>query len=136
MPLKDALQRNLPPLPRWLGIELTDASADRIAAVVTVREELTIETNTIHGGAIMAIADTLGALATIANLRKDQWTTTLESKTNFLGAAPLGSRIICECLPLHKGRRTQIWQTNIRNESGKLLAQITQTQMVLDQRAG
>ena len=132
MPLKDALQRNLPPLPRWLGIEITDANKDRIAAEVTVREEHAIETGTIHGGAIMAIADTLGALGTIVNLRGNQWTTTLESKTNFFGPASVGSRILCECLPLHRGRRTMIWQTNLRNDAGKLLAQITQTQMVLE----
>ena len=131
MPLKDSMQRDMPPLPRWLGIELTDASADRIAAEVIVREDHAIETGTIHGGAIMAIADTLGALGTIANLRPGQWTTTLESKTNFLGPARVGTKILCECLPLHRGRRTMIWQTNLRNEAGKLLAQVTQTQMVL-----
>jgi len=132
MPLKDALQRSLPPISRWLGIEITDASNDRIAAEVVVREEHAIETGTIHGGAIMAIADTLGALGTIVNLRKDQWTTTLESKTNFLGPSPVGTRILCESLPLHRGRRTQIWQTTMRNEAGKLVAQVTQTQMVLE----
>lgn len=99
------MQRDLPSLPRWLGIELTDAGRDRIAAEVTVREDHAIETGSIHGGAIMAIADTLGALGAIAKLRKDQWTATLESKTNFLGPVPVGSRIFCECLPLHRGRR-------------------------------
>ena len=79
----------------------------------------------------MAIADTLGAIATIANLQCGQWTTTLESNTNFLGAAPTGSQVLFECLPLHKGRRTMIWQTSMRNAASKLLAQLTQTQMVL-----
>ena len=128
---KTRLQKNLPEFPKHLGIELTDATPDRVLAEAIVRPDLSIETNTLHGGAIMAIADTLGAIATIANLQRGQWTTTLESKTNFLGAAPTGTRVLFESLPLHKGRRTMIWQTSMRNAAGKLLAQITQTQMVL-----
>jgi uncharacterized protein (TIGR00369 family) len=133
MDLKDRMQRALPQFCDWLGIELTHASPERIAAEVTVTERVAIETNTIHGGAIMAIADSLGSLGTIAGLAKGQWTTTLESKTNFFGPAPLGSRIFCESLPLHRGRRTQVWQTTLRNAEGKLLAQVTQTQMILSQ---
>ena len=131
MDLKDRVQAKLPPFPKHLGIEITEATHECVRAEVTVRPDLAIETDTMHGGAIMAIADTLGAVATIVNLKKGQWTTTLESKTNFLGAAPTGSRVTFECLPLHKGRRTMIWQTNMRNAAGKLLAQVTQTQMVL-----
>lgn len=131
MDWKTRLQETLPDFPKHLGIEITEATPDRVLADATVREDLAIATGTLHGGAIMAIADTLGAVATIVNLKRGQWTATLESKTNFLGAAPVGSRVKFECLPLHKGKRTMIWQTNMRNESGKLLAQITQTQMVL-----
>ena len=131
MDWKTRLQANLPAFPKHLGIELTEATPDRVLAEATVRPDLTIETGTLHGGAIMAIADTLGAVATIVNLRRGQWTATLESKTNFLAAAPTGSRVFFECLPLHKGRRTMIWQTTMRNDAGKLLAQVTQTQMVL-----
>jgi len=131
MELKDRIQAKMIEFPRHLGIEMTEATHDRIVAEVTVRPDLSIETNTLHGGAIMAIADTLGALGTIVNLQKGQWTATLESKTNFFGAAPTGSRVVFESLPLHKGRRTMIWQTSMRNKDGKLLAQVTQTQMVL-----
>jgi len=137
MELKDRIQAKLVDFPRHLGIEITDATRERITAEVTVRPDLSIETDTLHGGAIMAIADTLGAIGTIVNLQKGQWTATLESKTNFLGAAPTGSRVFFESLPLHKGRRTMIWQTNMRNAAGKLLAQVTQTQMVLgESRSG
>jgi 1,4-dihydroxy-2-naphthoyl-CoA hydrolase len=128
---KTRLQANLPEFPKHLGIELTDVTPGRVFAEAIARPELSIETGTMHGGAIMAIADTLGAFATIVNLQCGQWTTTLESKTNFLGPSPTGSRVLFECLPLHKGRRTMIWQTSMRNEAGKLLAQVTQTQMVL-----
>ncbi len=129
--LKTRIQNKLAPFPLHLGIEITEATHDRVLAEVTVRADLSIETNTLHGGAIMAIADTLGAVATIVNLKKGQWTATLESKTNFLGAAPTGTRVTFECLPLHKGRRTMIWQTNMRDTAGQLLAQVTQTQMIL-----
>ena len=131
MDWKTRLEANMQAFPKHLGIELTEATPNRVLAEATVRPDLAIETGTLHGGAIMAIADTLGAVATIVNLRRGQWTATLESKTNFFAAASTGSRVFFECLPLHKGRRTMIWQTNMRNDAGKLLAQVTQTQMVL-----
>jgi 1,4-dihydroxy-2-naphthoyl-CoA hydrolase len=135
MDLMTRLQQELPDFPRHLGIEITEVTPERVVAEAVVRPDLSIETGTLHGGAIMAIADTLGAVATMANLREGQWTTTLESKTNFLAPAPTGTRIFCECLPLHRGKRTMVWQTNIRNAQGKMVAQVTQTQMVLAAQA-
>jgi uncharacterized protein (TIGR00369 family) len=85
----------------------------------------------MHGGAIMAFADTLGAAGTIVNLPEGAGTTTIESKTNFIGAAPLGSRLTGEATPVHRGRRTQVWQTRITTNEGKLVALVTQTQLVL-----
>ena len=79
----------------------------------------------------MSLADTLGAIGTVLNLPKGAITTTIESKTNFLGAAPLGARVIGESTPVHRGRTTMVWQTRISLESGKLIALVTQTQMVL-----
>jgi uncharacterized protein (TIGR00369 family) len=79
----------------------------------------------------MAFADTVGALGTIMNLPPNTRTTTIESKTNFLGPAPVNTRITAEATPLHRGKTTQVWQTTIRNESGRLCAVVTQTQMVL-----
>jgi 1,4-dihydroxy-2-naphthoyl-CoA hydrolase len=131
MDLKTRLQSWLPPFPRYLGIVITDAGPDRIIAELPVREELCIEIGTVHGGVIMAFADTLGAMGAIANLPEGKWTTTLESKTYFISPAPLGTRLIGEATPLHRGRRTQIWETRIGNEAGKLVAKVTQTQRVL-----
>jgi 1,4-dihydroxy-2-naphthoyl-CoA hydrolase len=90
----------------------------------------------LHGGAIMAFADTLGAAGTILNLPDfgttgGAGTTTIESKTNFIAAAPLGNRITGEATPLHRGRRTQVWQTRITTAEGRLVALVTQTQLVL-----
>jgi uncharacterized protein (TIGR00369 family) len=85
----------------------------------------------LHGGAIMAFADTLGAAATILNLPEGAGTTTIESKTNFIAAAPEGTRIKGEATPLHRGRRTMVWQTRVTTAEGKLVAVVTQTQLVL-----
>ncbi len=80
----------------------------------------------------MALADTLGACATVLNLPEGASTTTVESKTNFLAPAPAGTRLIGECVPLHRGRRTMVWQTRITSADGRLIAVVTQTQLVLD----
>jgi uncharacterized protein (TIGR00369 family) len=103
-----------------------------VRAEMTVRDDLCTVPGILHGGALMAFADTLGAVGTFANLKEGQGTTTIESKTNFLGAGRAGTTISAECAPLHKGRRTMVWQTNVRDENGKLIAQVTQTQMVLE----
>jgi 1,4-dihydroxy-2-naphthoyl-CoA hydrolase len=131
MDLRERLQEELPPLPRWLGLNITVATTDRIVAELIVREELCTQGNIVHGGAIMAFADTVGALGTIANLREGRGTTTIESKTNFFAGSPIGTRLVAEAIPLHRGRRTQVWETRITNAEGRLVAKVTQTQMVL-----
>jgi uncharacterized protein (TIGR00369 family) len=118
-------------LPDLLGIELSEAAPERVVATLAVRQELCTVGNSLHGGAIMAFADTLGAVGTIMNLASGQRTTTIESKTNFIGGAALGSRVTGESTPLHRGRTTQVWQTRITSEAGKLVAIVTQTQMVI-----
>jgi uncharacterized protein (TIGR00369 family) len=117
--------------PDLLGIELTEVAPERVAARLTVRDELCTTGKALHGGAIMAFADTLGAVGTFVNLPQGTRTTTIESKTNFLGAAPLGARILGESTPVHRGRTTMVWQTRITLETGKLVALVMQTQMVL-----
>lgn len=131
MDLISRLQRDLPPLPRWMGITITSAEPDRVSAELTVRQDLCTSGDILHGGAIMAFADTVGALGTIVNLREGQGTTTVESKTNFFAGSPLGTRLVAEATPLHRGRRTQVWETRITNGQGRLVAKVTQTQMVL-----
>lgn len=118
-------------LPDLLGIELTEAAPERVLATLTVRQDLCTVGNALHGGAIMAFADTLGAVGTIVNLPAGHRTTTIESKTNFIGSAPLGTRVTGEATPVHRGRTTMVWQTRITSEAGKLVAIVTQTQMVI-----
>src|SRR5512140_1269281 len=132
MNLIESVQTILQPLlPGLLGIELAEAGLERVVASMQVRPELCTTGEVLHGGAIMAFADTLGAVATFANLPEGARTTTIESKTNFLGAAPAGTRISGECTPFHRGRTTMVWQTLIKTDVGKLCAVVTQTQMVL-----
>ena len=85
----------------------------------------------LHGGAFMALADTAGAIGAVLNLRDGANTTTIESKTNFLGGAPIGAVVTAEATPVHVGRRSSVWQTRITNDVGKLLALVTQTQLVI-----
>lgn len=130
----DALERlNATPLPfaQLLGIEFTHADADRVAAELTVRDDLCTVPQVAHGGVYMSFADTLGAVATFLNLPEGAHTTTIESKTNFLAAAQAGTKISAETTPVHKGRTTMVWQTKITNEKGRLAALVTQTQLVL-----
>jgi 1,4-dihydroxy-2-naphthoyl-CoA hydrolase len=132
MDMLASVQQMLDPLfPGLLGIQLSEVGPERVVASMKVRPELCTTGALLHGGAIMAFADTLGAVATFANLPEGARTTTIESKTNFLGAAPAGSRVIGECTPFHRGRTTMVWQTLVRSEAGKLCAVVTQTQMVL-----
>jgi uncharacterized protein (TIGR00369 family) len=90
----------------------------------------------LHGGALMAFADTLGAAATVLNLPEGASTTTIESKTNFLAASPVGTTVTGEAIPLHRGRRTMVWQTTIRNADGRAVGVVIQTQLVIEPRAG
>jgi 1,4-dihydroxy-2-naphthoyl-CoA hydrolase len=126
------IARQQSPFVTLLGIRFTDAAPDRLLAELEVREELGTTPAIGHGGMLMAFADTLGATATVLNLRDGASTTTLESKTNFFAPALVGSTIHGECTPLHRGRRTMVWQTRITSAEGRLLALVTQTQMVLE----
>jgi uncharacterized protein (TIGR00369 family) len=120
------------PFAELLGIRYTSASKDRVTGELLVREELCTKPSVLHGGAVMAFADTLGAGATILNLSEGDWTATIESKTNFLGPAPAGSKVIAETTPVHRGRRTMVWQTRLTTEEGRPVALVIQTQMVLE----
>ena len=120
------------PFAELKGVTFTEADRDRVVARMQVRADLCTLNQVIHGGALMALADSVGAAATVINLPDDaKGTTTLESKTNFIGAAREGTTVIATATPVHRGRRTQVWQTRLESEDGKLIALVTQTQMVL-----
>jgi uncharacterized protein (TIGR00369 family) len=115
-----------------LGIRIVEASPERIVAKLTVREELCTTPGIMHGGAIMAFADSLGGTATSLNLPPGAGTTTIESKTNFFAPGRTGETVRAECVALHRGKRTMVWQTRVTNPDGRLLALVTQTQIVLE----
>jgi 1,4-dihydroxy-2-naphthoyl-CoA hydrolase len=125
-------QAHLPPMARMLGVELISIEPDRIVAQMEARETMGNGVGILHGGAYMTFADFLGALGTVVNLPKGNSTTTIESKTNFFAPAKIGSMVRGESIPLHRGRRTMVWQTRLTNAEGRMLALITQTQMVLE----
>jgi uncharacterized protein (TIGR00369 family) len=131
----DALERvtrQMLPFAELIGVEFVSAAPDRIVAELTVREDLCTRPAVLHGGAVMAFADTLGGVGTMLNLPEGAGTTTIESKTNFIAAAPVGTRVTAEATPLHRGRRTMVWQTRITTAEGRLVALVTQTQLVLE----
>jgi 1,4-dihydroxy-2-naphthoyl-CoA hydrolase len=130
MDLLKRLKETPLPFAALLGIEIVSAASDRIVAEMTVRREFCTRPDVLHGGALMAFADTLGALGTLANLTEGSGTATVESKTNFISSAPVGARIVGEATPLHRGSRTMVWQTRITNAEGKLVAMVTQTQLI------
>jgi uncharacterized protein (TIGR00369 family) len=124
----------LPPYAEHLGIEILEADQQRVLGRIHIGPEHSNGSGRVHGGAIMSLADTLGAIGTVLNLPRGAATTTLESKTNFL-AAGRGDELIGESLPLHIGRNTMVWQTTVRDAEGRRVAQVTQTQLVLTPEA-
>jgi len=117
-------------LPELLGLRIMEASPERVVAELTIRDELRTFGGALHGGTLMAMADTIGAIATVLNLAPGDTTTTLESKTNFFAAGRSGT-VRAETTPLHRGKRTMAWQTRVTDENGRLLSLTIQTQMVL-----
>jgi uncharacterized protein (TIGR00369 family) len=128
----ERLQQSPLPFAALLGIRFTGATPERLTAEMVVRDDLCTRPAVLHGGAIMAFADTLGAAATMLNLVTGAGTTTIESKTNFLAPAQVGSKVLGETTPIHRGRRTMVWQTRVTTEAGRSVALVTQTQLVIE----
>jgi uncharacterized protein (TIGR00369 family) len=128
-----SVQALLDPLfPGLMGVRITELAPDRVAAEMKVRPELCTTGGILHGGAYMAFADTLGAVGTLLNLAPNKRTTTTDSSTKFIAGARLDSTVTAECIALHRGRTTMVWQTSLRNSDGRLCALVTQTQLVLE----
>ena len=122
------------PFAQLLGLEIVTVTPERVEAVLRVRADLCTRPPVLHGGAVMALADTLGAIATVANLAEGATTTTIESKTNFFAAISVGDTARAECTPLHRGRTTMVWQTRVTRSDGRLAALVIQTQLVIPAR--
>ena len=124
-------QGDAPGFVKLVGIKVGACSQERVEATLESRAEVSNRAGVMHGGAIMALADTLGGAGTIANLPPGAGRVTIESKTNFFAAIPVGDTARAECTTLHRGRTTMVWQTKITRGDGKLAAIVTQTQMVI-----
>lgn len=120
------------PFANLMGVEIVERSKSRVSGRLVVREDLCTAGGILHGGAFMAFADALGAVGGFLNLPVGARTTTLESKTNFVGSAKVGTTVEGEAIPLHIGLRSSVWQTRITNADGKLLALVLQTQMTVE----
>lgn len=120
-----------PAFARFLGFRIVSATPEEVVAELPVTAELANRNGVLHGGAIMALADNTGGTATFIHLGPDEFTTTVESKTNFFRSIALGDTARAVCRLIHNGRRTKVWQTSVLRGDGKLAAQVTQTQMVL-----
>jgi 1,4-dihydroxy-2-naphthoyl-CoA hydrolase len=131
LPARDKLHNfPLPAFAEHVGIEVIEASADHVIGRIVVGPQHSNGHDRVHGGAIMSLADTLGAIGTVLNLPAGAVTTTIESKTNFL-AAGRGPHLVGEATPLHIGRNTMVWQTTIRDGTDRRIAVVTQTQLVI-----
>jgi uncharacterized protein (TIGR00369 family) len=118
--------------PGLLGIELVETTPERVLGRLRARTEICTVGGMMHGGAVMGFADTLGAVGTFLNMPPGATTTTIESSTKFMAAAPEGQLLTGESVPLHKGRTTMVWQTSIRREDGRLCALVLQTQLMME----
>ncbi len=125
------VQGRMTPLSETMGMVFTKVEPDLIEAEMRVRPDLCTTPAILHGGAMMALADNVGAVGTVVNLPPGTTTTTIESKTNFLAAVPEGQKAIATAIPLHRGKTTMVRQTTIRREDGRTAAIVTQTQLVL-----
>ena len=133
MPNIEQIQQLLDPVfPGLMGVRLVTLEPERVVAELKVRPDLCTLGGILHGGAYMAFADTLGAVGTVINMPQGKRTTTTDSSTKFIGGARVDTTVTGECVALHRGRTTMVWQTTIRSAEGKLCAVVTQTQLVLD----
>lgn len=134
--VKRFLESDKPHFAKLIGVKVVSCAEDKVEAVFTVGQEHSNRGGAMHGGAIMTLADTVGGLATTASLPEGFGTVTIESKTNFLAAIPVGDTARATCTPLHRGRTTMVWETRIVRGDGKLAAIVTQTQLVVPRVEG
>jgi 1,4-dihydroxy-2-naphthoyl-CoA hydrolase len=122
------------PFNMLLGVKVLLRSPERTEAQLTVREELCNRRGVLHGGAVMALGDTLGGMTASSRLEPGGRTATIESKTNFFAPVPQGDTAHAICTPLHRGRTTVVLETRITRGDGKLAAIVTQTQLLFDRQ--
>ena len=120
------------PFAAHLDLTIKELGRDRIVVHALIKPEYCTSGGTAHGGFLMALADFTGAVGAFQVLPEGaKTTTTIESKTNMMGAIPVGSTLVATATPLHVGRRTSVWVTRVESAEGKLASVTTQTQMAI-----
>jgi len=127
------LLRSSMPLCDTLGMRVRSATPELVELELDWSAALCTTGGLLHGGAVMALADSAGGACAFLNLPEGAGTSTIESKTNFLGAIKDGT-VTASARPLHVGGSTIVVETEIRRHDGKLVAKVTQTQAVLKAR--
>jgi 1,4-dihydroxy-2-naphthoyl-CoA hydrolase len=120
----------LMPFAADLGIDLEEASADRVVATLPWAARLCTGGGILHGGALITLADTAGALVAYLGLPEGASTATMTSTTQFFRPAGEGGVVRAVAVPLHRGRTAVTVQTTLRDAADKLVAQTTQIQAV------
>ena len=124
------------PLAETLGMRAGDYTREKVVLSLDWSPSLCTAGGVLHGGVIMALADSAGGACAALNLPEGaSGTATIDSKTTFLGAVTRGS-VTATSTPLHRGRTTIVVETEVRDDAGKLVAKVTQTQIVLRPRSG
>jgi uncharacterized protein (TIGR00369 family) len=118
-------------LPGYLGMQVIKATAEEVVGTLEIKENLCTIGEVAHGGAIMAFADTMGAICAFLNMPPNSRTTTIESKTNLIRPSKLGETLTARCKLLNKGRTLMLLYTEVQDSQGKLVAVVIQTQIVI-----
>ncbi len=134
--LAAAFNENNTPFAKMMGVKMTLVTKDRLEGELAVTADHCSIPATLHGGAIMAMADNMGGIGAFMNMPPGSATTTVESKTNFLRAVPQGETAKAVTTPVHLGRTLQVWKTELFRQDGKLAAVVTQTQMIRPAKEG
>ena len=120
------------PFAAHLDLVIAELTPARVVVHAVIKPEYCTSGGTAHGGFLMAVADFTGAVGAFQVLPDGATaTTTIESKTNMMGAIPVGSTLVATATPLHVGRRTSVWVTRVESAAGKLASVTTQTQLAL-----
>lgn len=126
-----AIAEEQPPFGDFFGLRIISATPELVEADFTATPAMGNRNGVLHGGAISAICDNMGGTATFMSLAPGTATTTIEAKTNFFRPVAIGETATLRTVPLHRGRRTAVWQTTVYRADGKVAAISVQTQMIM-----
>lgn len=132
MSILEQLNSGMMPFTRHLGIVFLAAEKGGVRAQLAAEQCHCTLPPIVHGGVLMSMADSAGAVGAFLNLREGSTgTTTIESKTNLVSAAKVGDLLFVDAMPMHIGSRTQLWESRVTRQSGELVSITWQTQLAI-----